>query len=175
MQQKKEAALATEQELEALLARLAGVLEEEKVPGEVLRLQRNKGTTAILLRSDLICRLTARGDGYSSLAIGRQFAGLLPAGWEGKKAAGDTLAFPFEQGPALADWGTVLCEICRRRIWEIPKQFDCCDRYEECSDAGFCTNPDLLYAMECGYKKLLRQGRVFYGKNRNAGEGEGQA
>ena len=35
MQQKKETALATEQELEALLARLAGVLEEEKVPGEV--------------------------------------------------------------------------------------------------------------------------------------------
>ncbi len=167
--------LATEEELQALLGRLAAVLEEEKIPQEVLRLQRNKGTVSLTLRSDLICRLTVRGEGYSGLAVSRQFEALLPAGWEGKKAAGETLSFSFEPGRGLGDWGEPLAEICRRRIWEIPKQFDCCDRYEECSDAGCCTNPDLLYAMECGYKKLLRQGRIFYGKNRNAGEGKGRA
>lgn len=45
--------------------------------------------------------------------------------------------------------------------------FDCCSRYEACSDAKRCVHPDPIVSVGCGYRKNLNQGRIFYGKNRN--------
>lgn len=49
-----------------------------------------------------------------------------------------------------------------------PKEFSCCSRYLECSNARVCTNPNKDLAIKCGYRKILKSGRVFYGENRNA-------
>lgn len=49
----------------------------------------------------------------------------------------------------------------------IPKEFDCCALYEQCSDNLGCVCNDQDLAMTCGYKRILKSGRVFYGKNRN--------
>ena len=40
-------------------------------------------------------------------------------------------------------------------------------RYVECSNAKECTHPDRLRAMCCGYRKHLKEGRIFYGQNCN--------
>ncbi|MBQ8574790.1 MAG: hypothetical protein IJ447_01935 [Clostridia bacterium] len=40
--------------------------------------------------------------------------------------------------------------------------FGCCSRYKECSNAGKCIHPDILYATACMYKKNLDEGKVFY-------------
>lgn len=48
-----------------------------------------------------------------------------------------------------------------------PKEWDCCSRYMECSDAKTCVHPDRTFALGCGYRKILNSGRIFYGKNRN--------
>lgn len=45
--------------------------------------------------------------------------------------------------------------------------FDCCSRYESCSDAGHCIHPDIMFAKQCTYRQQLMDGRIFYGKNRN--------
>ncbi len=45
--------------------------------------------------------------------------------------------------------------------------FDCCSRFEKCSDALRCIHPDPLFAAGCSYRKKLNQGIVFCGKNRN--------
>ena len=45
--------------------------------------------------------------------------------------------------------------------------FGCCDRYNECSDAKKCLHENRLYALGCAYFHNLREGRIFYGKNRN--------
>lgn len=45
--------------------------------------------------------------------------------------------------------------------------FDCCSRYMQCSDAKNCVHPDLLFAGQCRYRQKLKQGIIFYGKNRN--------
>ena len=45
--------------------------------------------------------------------------------------------------------------------------FGCCSRYEECSDAKKCLHENRLYALGCAYYHSLREGRIFYGKNRN--------
>lgn len=45
--------------------------------------------------------------------------------------------------------------------------FDCCHRYLECSDALSCIHPDSQFAMCCSYRRKLKDGVVFYGRNRN--------
>lgn len=45
--------------------------------------------------------------------------------------------------------------------------FGCCGKYEKCSDALKCLDPDPEYGKRCYYKQNLDQGKVFYGKNRN--------
>lgn len=50
---------------------------------------------------------------------------------------------------------------------QFPKEFDCCSRFEKCSDEKHCIHPDKSFALGCGYRKILNSGRIFYGKNRN--------
>ena len=52
-------------------------------------------------------------------------------------------------------------------IDSLPKDFDCCHRFAECSDAKVCTNPNKEMALKCGYRKILKSGRIFFGRNRN--------
>jgi hypothetical protein len=52
--------------------------------------------------------------------------------------------------------------------------FGCCAAYVECSDALHCVRTDPPFMLSCGYHKNLRHGRVFYGKNRNYPEADGE-
>ena len=52
-------------------------------------------------------------------------------------------------------------------IDRLPSEFSCCSRYEECSNARICTNPNKALAVRCSYRKKLKNGTVFFGKNRN--------
>jgi len=45
----------------------------------------------------------------------------------------------------------------------------CCSQYVECSDARRCLIPNEPWARGCLYGENLKQGRIFYGKNRNVG------
>lgn len=47
-------------------------------------------------------------------------------------------------------------------------EWDCCSRYEECSDARKCVHPDKQLALKCRYRKNLESGRIFYGQNPTA-------
>lgn len=49
----------------------------------------------------------------------------------------------------------------------IRPDFDCCNSFYECSDAMRCVHPDKYFAAGCGYRRILKSGRVFFGKNRN--------
>ncbi len=52
-------------------------------------------------------------------------------------------------------------------IDSIAKEFDCCSRFEECSNAKRCIHPNPDVAVTCGYRKVMKSGRYFYGVNRN--------
>jgi len=45
--------------------------------------------------------------------------------------------------------------------------FGCCASYEKCSDAKKCVHENRLYALGCAYYHNLRNGHIFFGKNRN--------
>lgn len=57
----------------------------------------------------------------------------------------------------------VLERICRNH-----REFGCCSRYLECSDAKCCIHPDPKFALTCWYRYNLLDGKIFYGKNKNA-------
>lgn len=56
---------------------------------------------------------------------------------------------------------------CQYILDRLPKEFSCCSRYMQCSDAKICVHPDKPFAAGCFYRKVLHSGRVFYGENRN--------
>lgn len=46
-------------------------------------------------------------------------------------------------------------------------EFDCCSRYEACSNAKACIHPNIKFALGCRYRYNLMDGKIFYGKNKN--------
>lgn len=59
-----------------------------------------------------------------------------------------------------------LQRIIRSAILHIPKEYDCCSQYLECSNAKKCLKEDRKSALVCGYKKILESGTIYYGENR---------
>jgi hypothetical protein len=45
--------------------------------------------------------------------------------------------------------------------------FGCCSRFNACSDAKKCVNPNKQHAKNCWYNENLKRGKIFYGVNRN--------
>lgn len=45
--------------------------------------------------------------------------------------------------------------------------FGCCSRFNACSDAKKCIHPDKNYSKNCWYQENMKQGKIFYGINRN--------
>lgn len=50
----------------------------------------------------------------------------------------------------------------------LPTEFGCCSRYETCSNARKCVNPNNDLALKCAYRKNLRNGKIFYGRNKTS-------
>lgn len=67
----------------------------------------------------------------------------------------------------LESYCDFLIQIAGETVNRCPKEYDCCSRYIQCSDAKTCVHPDKSFALKCGYRKILSSGRIFYGKNRN--------
>lgn len=67
----------------------------------------------------------------------------------------------------IADCSAPLCRALQDAINRLPKDWDCCSRYMECSDAKHCVHPDPAFALSCGYRKILASGKIYYGTNRN--------
>lgn len=58
-------------------------------------------------------------------------------------------------------------EYCCRKYSD--GRFDCCSMYLECSNRKTCCHEDQKFAQACGYKYIMKNGKIFYGINRNIG------
>lgn len=67
----------------------------------------------------------------------------------------------------VMEFSNYLCKALEAVVDSIPKEFDCCSRVEQCSNVKRCINPRPDLAVRCGYRKKIKAGRIFYGKNRN--------
>lgn len=119
-------------------------------------------------RTSVICRLSMRGKSWY-LSIPDRLQDAIPADVETKRLVSEPkyLRIPLKR---TVDPESLypLVEMCTLlAIESVPKEFDCCSRVQACSDAKVCIHPDPALSMLCGYRKILKSGRVFYGKNRN--------
>ena len=124
--------------------------------------------TAVKFRNLTAFRLKIRGKQHQ-VSIPVSLADLIPSDAPGKKTSSDgkycsmliTGKYPLE------NYRDFLINVVGETVNRYPKEWDCCSRYLECSDAKVCIHPDKSVALGCGYRQILSSGRIFYGKNRN--------
>ena len=156
---------------EILLPELQSVLAQNNLSLDALELKCGKNYSSVYFSTALAFRICSRNDNH--------YFGVPPAYADcasnyisceedtGKKRDGfmHMVFMPTEK--SVLFFADMLCLILDAAIDSIPKEFDCCSRVEECSDARKCINPYPELALRCGYRKIMKSGRIFYGKNRN--------
>lgn len=126
------------------------------------------GYTAVKFGNLTAFRLKIRGKQYY-ISIPLSLSDLIPEGVPNKKPTKSEKyyrVFVTAEYP-LKSYVPFLISTVRETVNRYPKEWDCCSRYLECSDAKACTHPDKTFALGCGYRKILVSGRIFYGENRN--------
>lgn len=123
--------------------------------------------SSLKFRSSLICRLKLRGKKWY-ISIPDRLQEVIPEDAETTKTASERQFFRIAFDSLSESSVLSLMERAMLLAIElIPKEFDCCSRYMECSNAKVCVHPDPAFSMLCGYRKILKSGRIFYGENRN--------
>lgn len=146
---------------------IGAICPELNIQGDKFQLKGCMGYSSVYYGSALVMRLKIRGKAHY-ISVPKSWLEDLPDGteWEEKKSDAGRVRLPVADnvGEVLGRLGA---PIIRAAISHVPKEFDCCSRFEQCSDAMKCIHPDPDFALLCGYRKVLASGRVFYGKNRN--------
>lgn len=168
--QASDESLPTENEVSGkILAYLQHRADElHNLPTNAVGKKRGKGYTSIVLLSFLVCRVCLRGQNCY-ISVGGQFSSLLSNDFYIVRYIKDDkfIKIAIQSCLTITQVLEPLGNIFDRLVDSIPKDFDCCSKYMECSDAKHCINLDRNLALRCGYKKILRSGRIFFGNNRN--------
>lgn len=129
---------------------------------------KSSGYTVVYFHNFTAFRLRMRGKQfYISLPV--SFSDLIPEGFPIKRMESDPkyIRILVNQEYPIERYSDFLALVAGETVNRYPKEYDCCSRYLECSDAKTCIHPDRIMALGCGYRKILHSGRIFYGKNRN--------
>ncbi len=126
------------------------------------------GYTVVKFGNLTAFRLKIRGKQHH-ISIPLTMADLIPDDVPRKKTSGDGkyCRILITDKHPLDSYKNFLVNVVSETVNRYPKEWDCCSRYLECSDAKTCIHPDKAFALGCGYRKILNSGRIFYGKNRN--------
>lgn len=126
------------------------------------------GYTSVFCGNFTVLRLRLRkGQKYASIpAI---FHDMIPSSYPTKKIKSDPkyIRLLIDEDHPVESYAELFTQLTRETIDRYPKEWDCCSRFKECSDAKRCVHPDKAFSLGCGYRKILNSGKVFYGQNRN--------
>lgn len=118
--------------------------------------------------NSLFCRISFRGK-QTYFSVSSVYEDLIPSDVEYKIQKSDpnycriAISTPSE----MANYLELLRKILDKQVDAYPADFGCCSRYEACSDAMKCIHPNPDMAIRCTYRKNMKKGRIFYGKNKN--------
>lgn len=129
-----------------------------------------KSHTTILFGENIVCLKIVFGTKYSFFAVSPRFKNVLQENgvlysvemstkWLRVEINKPTDIFTYKQ--LVIDLYNYCMEL------NSSDSFDCCSRYMQCSDALKCVNPHPEVYKYCKYKNKLKNGIVYYGKNRN--------
>lgn len=123
--------------------------------------------SSIYFRSSLIARIKLRGK-KNYISIPERLSDAIPMGTPIEKTASEKNILRIHLLNLNMDFSVnLLAKATLLAIERVPKEFDCCSRFEACSDTKVCIHPDSSFSMLCGYRKILKNGKIFFGKNRN--------
>lgn len=159
-----------EKELSAyneILPYLQAAAEEMGASAPDVTLKPAKYYSSVYYGNTLAFRLKLRGKiQYIAVPLASKDAVSCMAPEKNQKAQGDFWRVELDSIP-ISNHTAALANVIRDTINRFPKEWDCCSRYMECSNAKKCVHPDPAFAFGCGYRKILASGQIFYGKNRN--------
>lgn len=157
--------------LDPLLPMLQDILTTQGCDPGQLTLSSTTGYSVVSLASFTVFRLYYRGKKHY-FYIPRVFSDLIPPNLPIHEPKSDPkyIRLSIDALHSFESYTPLLLSITKECVNRFPKEWDCCSRYMECSDAKACVHPDKAFALGCGYRKILNSGRIFYGKNRNIDE-----
>lgn len=140
------------------------VVTKNELPIDALFVRENSGYCSIIFFDSVVLQIGGKLKKYISIPTSilrrldnyRRFAGSDPY----------TKIFISDFSEAVNYAALAKCAT-QVVIDRLPVEFDCCSRYLQCSDAKSCTHPDKEFSLKCGYRKILKSGRIFYGESRN--------
>lgn len=143
-------------------------IEAMGVDSQMMAISVTNSYTAVMFEKLTAFRLKIRGKQHC-IFIPLPLADLIPNDVPSKKPSKDEKYYRIlitKEHP-IDSYKDFLAKVVAETVNRYPKEWDCCSRYLECSDAKTCTHPDKTFALGCGYRKIMSSGRIFYGKNRN--------
>lgn len=152
---------------EKILPALREAAENAGGSGETITIKHGKYYSSIRFGTLLAFRICLREDKYIEIPVDlKDKIPQLSVPAKQKKVAGNYWRV-YWSATDIINNATALAEIMKATVDRTPKEWDCCSRYMECSNAKTCVHPDKKAALSCGYRRILNAGKVFYGKNRN--------
>jgi len=154
--------------LHSIWASMEAAVEEAGADKKLLTNGTVDSYTVVKLGNLTICRLRFRGKQHY-IALPTIFKDLIPEGTPYKSVKSELkyIRVLIDEERPLESYHNLLIKAATESVNRYPKEWDCCSRYMDCSNAKTCTHPDKGFALGCGYRRILSSGRVFYGKNRN--------
>ena len=162
--------------LDSIFPTLQDAAQRKGVPVELLTRKstavqsasKSMGYTVVAYNGFTAFRLRMRGKQFY-ISLPTLFSDLIQEDYPTKTVKSDEsyVRVLIDQDHTIESYSSFLVAVTEAAIDRLPKEWDCCSRYNECSDAKTCVHPDKVFALGCGYRKILNSGRIFYGKNRN--------
>lgn len=154
--------------LSAIESDLRAAVESMGGDSQLMKISATSSYTAVLFGNLTAFRLRIRGK-QRYISIPLTLADLIPNDAPTRNSSADgkyRRVLITDQHP-LNSYTDFLINVVGETVNRYPKEWDCCSRYLECSNAKTCVHPDKAFALGCGYRKILSAGRIFYGENRN--------
>lgn len=158
---------AEQQWVDELIPKIGLIMEDAGFPINTIHFVENKNNTSLWFRTSLILRVIIGKN--SRIEVSDAYSDIVEQFFPEAAIKSGFFQIPIS-GPmdTPADF---IFKLIESAYIKSPREFDCCSRYLECSDACRCTNPRKEYALGCGYRRIMRTGKIFYGKNRNIDKG----
>lgn len=150
---------------------LADVILQNNVALDQLTCKEGKMYSSVWYGTQMAFRICCR-DGHHYFGVSDAYTELCPQllldriTKDGRSDGFTNYSF-VQNSEGILEFSTFLTACLDKAIDSLAKEFDCCSHYEQCSDAKRCVNPNPSLAVGCGYRRIMKQGRIFYGKNRN--------
>ena len=157
------------QAYQAILPYLLQTIEDNYAPPEALHYKENADNSSVWFHKTLLFRIQIRRKtSYISFSTKKpeQFSNMDLYQTKTDKAS-NFYRCNIEKPGDICKYADSLSMMLEQAIYNQPKECDICDLYLECSNAKKCVHWKREFSLHCGYKRILKSGRIFYGVNRN--------